>query len=94
MTDGTSADGVGPPVIRLDAVTVMTWTDEPGRPGKVTVNTVGDADAVEPVSVADGVPDALEVVSSGELVATGLDAIELGTVVVPTVSVKLAVTIE
>lgn len=58
------------------------------------MKTVGDAGAGAPVSVADGVSDALEVVSMGKLVATEVDAEDAGTVVVPTVRVKLAVVIE
>lgn len=58
------------------------------------MKTVGDAGTGLPVSVPDGVSTALEVVSTGKLVATEVTTTELGTVVVPTVRVKLAVTIE
>lgn len=34
---------VGTPGTGVAAVTVITWTDEPGRPGRVMVKTDGDA---------------------------------------------------
>lgn len=58
------------------------------------MKTVGDAGAGASVSVADGVPDVSEVLSMGKLVTTEADAEDAGTVVVPTVRVKLAVDIE
>lgn len=58
------------------------------------MKTVGDAGAGASVSVADGVSDVTEVLSTGKLVTTEADAEDAGTVVVPTVRVKLAVDIE
>lgn len=58
------------------------------------MKTVGDAGAGAPVNVADGISDAIEVDSMGKLVTTEIGAADIGTVVVPTVRVKLAVDIE
>lgn len=44
---------VGPPVTGVAAVIVMTWADEPGKPGRVTVNTVGEAGAGVAVRVTE-----------------------------------------
>lgn len=114
MTAGTPVDEPpvdeppvddGPPVTGVATVMVITWADDPGRPGRVTVNTEGDAGEGADVSVED------EGVAAGELVADPGGGSAEATIVevdfddpevevvavpvtVPTVRVKLAVTME
>lgn len=87
----------GPPVTGVAAVMVITWAEDPRRPGRVTVKTEGDA-----VGGADVREEVVADPDGGSAEATGIevdsDDPEVEAVAVPvsvpTVRVKLAVTRE